>query len=323
VEEILKRLQGPVIPNGRGGHIGMCPCHQDVKPSLCIDEDEETGCTLVKCMAGCETTDVMEAIGLPMSVLFKNRGAAPPARPGKRPLLVSDLELRHAAYSALLDQLPLTEAHSLALARRGLGPDAIRGAGYRSLSFLAAKRAAKALRERFGPALSRVPGFSGDPLPVTRSDGILIPVRTREGLIQALQVRTAEKFKYLWLSSSAASSGTPVHVPLGVPELVPGRAVRVTEGPLKADVAFHLSGVPTLGVASVTAWKASLAVLRDLGATEVEIAFDMDRKTKDGVAGQLADYRLALGREGFKASVLTWPEEHKGLDDWLLAERDA
>jgi hypothetical protein len=56
----------------------------------------------------------------------------------------------------------------------------------------------------------------------------------------------------------------------------------VTEGPPKADVAFHLSGVPTIAVAGVSAWELALPVLREPGVKNVPLAIDADWRSNLG-----------------------------------------
>lgn len=46
----------------------QCPAHEDRQPSLCISIGEKG--VVLKCMAGCETPDVVAALGLKMSDLF-------------------------------------------------------------------------------------------------------------------------------------------------------------------------------------------------------------------------------------------------------------
>ena len=63
------------------------------------------------------------------------------------------------------------------------------------------------------------------------------------------------------------------------------RTVRVTEGPLKADVASHLDPtVPTLTVVSVGAWSQILPTLKTLNPPDgVRLAFDSDWHRKPQV----------------------------------------
>ena len=57
-------------PRQRGrGFVAKCPVHADNAPSLNIDEAD--GKVLVKCQAGCDTRDVIAALGLSMTDLFE------------------------------------------------------------------------------------------------------------------------------------------------------------------------------------------------------------------------------------------------------------
>ncbi len=72
------------------GWTARCPAHDDRNPSLSVREGDN-GAVLIKCMAGCETADVVAAMGLQMSALFPprdstSRGNAPdPFRPKRKP----------------------------------------------------------------------------------------------------------------------------------------------------------------------------------------------------------------------------------------------
>ena len=46
-----------------------CPVHDDRRPSLAVRERDD-GALLVRCYAGCETRDILEALGLDFSDLF-------------------------------------------------------------------------------------------------------------------------------------------------------------------------------------------------------------------------------------------------------------
>jgi hypothetical protein len=109
-----------------------------------------------------------------------------------------------------------------------------------------------------------------------------------------------------------------VHVPLhaGLPENV----VRVTEGELKADLATALSGVLTLSIAGVGAWRAVLPVLARLQSTRVLLAFDSDWRTNAHVARTIGALGDTLLQGGYDVEVEDWePTEAKGIDDLLAA----
>ena len=71
IDVLLGRLNG-VTENGRNKHTARCPAHEDRSPSLAIKECED-GRVLVHCFAGCETEDVLDAIGLTFSDVMPER----------------------------------------------------------------------------------------------------------------------------------------------------------------------------------------------------------------------------------------------------------
>ena len=70
VEIVLDKLKGV---RQRGEHYqALCPAHDDHAPSLSIAESED-GRALLKCFAGCETEEILAALGLEMKNLFERR----------------------------------------------------------------------------------------------------------------------------------------------------------------------------------------------------------------------------------------------------------
>lgn len=65
---LLSRLDA-VQPRGRCQWVARCPGHDDRSPSLSIRERDD-GTVLLHCFAGCETADVLAAIGLNFSDLY-------------------------------------------------------------------------------------------------------------------------------------------------------------------------------------------------------------------------------------------------------------
>ena len=53
-----------VKSTGAGTWKARCPCHDDRKASLCIKMDTATGKVLLHCLAGCNTNDILQAVGL-------------------------------------------------------------------------------------------------------------------------------------------------------------------------------------------------------------------------------------------------------------------
>ena len=100
-----------------------------------------------------------------------------------------------------------------------------------------------------------------------------------------------------------------MHVPavseeLAGDELPAHLLVRITEGELKAHVATQLSGVLTLSVAGVSAWRSAMPVLRALEPSRVLLAFDRDAATNPHVARALEATAEALAAEGWQVEIL-------------------
>ncbi len=265
------------------------------------------------------------------------------------------------AYRAVLGALTLSQGHNQDLERRGLSPAEIIHRGYRSYVPAAAEAVvAAASRVVPAAMLARVPGFwrldsppaetgavearaaGGAPLAGMRfgsgsTGGLVVPVRDDQGRVVALKVRRTPTregapsrpgSKYIYVSSArhpgGVGPGAPIHVPLLPLPQTPIRnpaALRITEGELKADVAYCLSGVRTISVPGVGAWRAALPVLRTLGAHRVLLAFDADASRNPVVARALYGLAWALHTEtAVEVAVETWEESNgKGIDDLLAA----
>ena len=121
----------------------------------------------------------------------------------------------------------------------------------------------------------------------------------------------------MWFSSEGhpkgACSGTPPHYTGGTGK------VFVTEGPLKADVAHHLSGTPFVGTGGVHATKGVPDLLKSLGVLDVLVAFDADQGANPNVRKALRDFLEELRKKGFRPQSVTWPPSlGKGIDDVFL-----
>jgi hypothetical protein len=253
----------------------------------------------------------------------------PPPPPNDTAPQRADPDTLHAVYSALLARLSLSQAHREALRRRGLADDAIDRAGYRTLPVPGRARIARDLRERFGDAVLRVPGVAVREqdgrrfLSLGGSAGLLIPARAAGGRIAALLVRRdggGDWPRYSYLSSAkygGPGPGAPVHVPRGL--TTPCPCVRVTEGALKADIAYSLSGLPTIGLAGASAWRPGPAALQALGCQTVRLAYDADARIKPAVARPLAALAEAVAAAGLAVELERWGTTHKGIDDALAA----
>ncbi len=71
IDALLDGLDG-IRETGHGKYVARCPAHDDRSPSLAI-KDCDDGRVLVHCFAGCETEDVLSAIGLTFSDVMPER----------------------------------------------------------------------------------------------------------------------------------------------------------------------------------------------------------------------------------------------------------
>ncbi len=71
IETLISRLDG-VKETGHGKYVARCPAHDDKSPSLAIKECGD-GRILIHDFAGCETEDVLSAIGLEFSDVMPER----------------------------------------------------------------------------------------------------------------------------------------------------------------------------------------------------------------------------------------------------------
>ncbi len=243
----------------------------------------------------------------------------------------ADADTLHAAYSALLAQLPLSAAHRAALQRHGLTDAEIEHRGYRTMPKQGRARLARDLLERFGDSLLHAPGFiirecrGSRYVTLAGAAGLLIPVRDVQGRIAALKIRRDESngARYSYFSSlkyGGPGPGAPVHVPKGSQSAA--ETGRLTEGELKADVAFVRSGLPTISVPGVNNWRDIIPILKTPGWKTVRLALDGDAKDKPHVARALGTIAEALPTEGFEIELERWPADYKGIDDALAAGVD-
>ncbi len=71
IETLISRLDG-VKETGHGKYVARCPAHDDKSPSLAIKECSD-GRILIHDFAGCETEDVLAAVGLNFSDVMPER----------------------------------------------------------------------------------------------------------------------------------------------------------------------------------------------------------------------------------------------------------
>lgn len=184
-----------------------------------------------------------------------------PDKPKETPVEAApaaDIAVRNKTYTALLAMLTLSKEHRAHLQTvRGLPDEQIERLGYKTMPpFYMCRSLANRLLQN-GHQLDGVPGFyqKDGQWTIASSSftaGIMIPARTRQGLISGFQIRLdvplkneddppeKDGAKYIWFSSAGkpkgTSSGSPAHF-VGDPN---AGVVYVTEGLLKADIAHYL-----------------------------------------------------------------------------------
>jgi len=237
---------------------------------------------------------------------------------------LAPIDVRHAVYLSLLRNLSLAGDHRQNLQSRGLTNDVIDRHGYKTTPVFGFTALAKMLMAE-GLTLDGVPGFyhneAGQWAFVQEQRGILIPVRDIQGRIQGLQIRrdNVSKRKYRWISSSGRLNGCRCE---GWTHFVGPIRERILliEGPLKADVVYHLTGQSLLAVPGVNALlhlENALKLLRESGVDLIDTAFDMDFMNNWYVQNGYSQLTALLVKLGFRYRTKVWDPEYNGLDDYL------
>lgn len=84
IKQILTYLTVSKGPSSAGEYMCRCPAHEDRTASLCVGTGAD-GRVLLNCQAGCDTRDVVKAMGLKMSDLFPDDGQGRPAKKPAKP----------------------------------------------------------------------------------------------------------------------------------------------------------------------------------------------------------------------------------------------
>jgi hypothetical protein len=217
-------------------------------------------------------------------------------------------------YRSFIKLVPLSKEHGENLQKRGLNEVEITQRLYRTLPIYGRSRIAAELIDQFGENLcKKIPGlYIKDKRywSLAGSAGMLVPVQ-QFGKLISFKIRADssqdENSRYTSLSSKrhgGPSPGANVHIPTFNGEKT--EIFRLTEGELKADIATVLSGLHTISIPGVSAWRRAIPILKTLGAKTVKLAFDSDVATKSQVKKNFIDTAKALIGEGFKLEVETW-----------------
>ena len=251
---------------------------------------------------------------------------------------LAPLERRHDVYYDLLRMLGLSPAHLRNLLERGLSRERIGENMYRTMpdDWRARRDIACELAKTHD--LSGVPGFftrDGE-WSLWGKEGFLIPVLTKDGYIQGLQIRLddASKGKYRWISSNPDyrdKQGRPVfengarayswvHV-TGDPSKT---TVCITEGGLKGDAASFLRGEALfVCVPGVNSTEYLVDTLKGLTPEKILVCYDMDLLGNSEVAKALQKMRRTVTEQlSVPCETFLWDPAYKGIDDYLLYRKN-
>lgn len=261
----------------------------------------------------------------------KAPGAPKPIQPKAVP--IADPETIDAVYMAMLDILSLSSAHKADNQERGINPGLL---WYRTLDHAGRQRVINEISTSAEMPLSeiaRVPGFflKDGTLGIHAYDGLLVPCRDEDGHIVALRVRrdSSEKgSRWRYMSGGNSPSVTPplhwCHEATTV--LKTSKQLVVIEGERKGEVVAAYQKqqgkqVAVVSVPGVGLWQKAglIETAKRLGVTSLLVAYDSDHTTKPDVAKALMSLVRSAKDAGLIVSVLVWSDEHKGLDDFLLA----
>lgn len=261
----------------------------------------------------------------------KAPGAPKPIQPKTVP--IADPETIDAVYGVMLDILSLSSAHKADNQERGINPDLL---WYRTLDHAGRQRVINGISTSAEMPLSeiaRVPGFvlKDGTLGIHAYDGLLVPCRDEDGHIVALRVRRDSSDKgsrWSYMSGGGSPSVTPplhwCHEATTV--LKTSKQLVVIEGERKGEVVAAYQKqqgkqVAVVSVPGVGLWQKAglIETAKRLGVTSLLVAYDSDHTTNPDVAKALISLVRSAKDAGLIVSVLVWSDEHKGLDDFLLA----
>jgi len=266
------------------------------------------------------------------------------------------IEERDKVYNALLDELYLSKDHMQNLFGRGFEEYMIYLKKYRTSPPRSGKEIyniPKILQNQ-GYSLQGVPGFhknaNGQWEFARLKRSILVPVRDSQNRIQAIQHRLDDEVrkkkpngkledKYKWVSTegwNGFSCGTGAHafihfacdfswdgkrmLPIPKTDKRTGKLFfAFTEGPMKADLSYQLTGTPFFASAGVKALKIlpdALIELKKVGVELIYDCFDMDYMEKEDVAKASKNVEKMVVAAGMKYERKIWNKTFKGIDNY-------
>lgn len=263
----------------------------------------------------------------------------------EKPERIRPLHERSQIYLELLSLLPLEDRHYRNLSGRGLSDEMIRGNMYRSIptSRRDRERVMSVLTSRFD--LSDMPGFHTKDwewkMACCQHSGFFIPVCDQNSQIQGLQIRLDEpppkiitqpdgsrvkkkgdRFRWFSTRGNFYQNGTRISSYIHIVGDLNCDTLRITEGPLKADIASYLSGGELfIGLTGVQNIKYLAGVIKQLHPKRILECIDMDVRSNPQVQKAQSKIRSTCMSLCEEYRTFIWPQEQKGIDDWLLFEK--
>lgn len=249
-------------------------------------------------------------------------------------------EDKDIGYNALLSLLKLSDRHRKNLMNRGLTEEQIARDGYKSLPMIGREKIASKIMD-MGIDVEGIPGFyktdSGAWSVYAPSSGFLIPIRLKNGLIPALQIRqdsTNPKFKYIWFSTPKQCMGASQTARIHYEGLFRRGIIFIIEGALKANVSYNLcellgldmEQISFLALSSVTtqsgAKQAIEKIVSEGDISTIIEAFDQDKANNQKVGEYTGKLWSHMERACFGTNIKLLSMKPsfffgKGLDDHL------
>lgn len=209
----------------------------------------------------------------------------------KKEEIVLEEDYLDEVYREMLSILKLKECHKADFRRRGLSEldiSFMEERGYRSTESSDSMRIARLLLLR-GFSLQGVPGFfrnhNGDWQAAfySANEGYLCPVLSVKQKIIGFQIRLDKPYKkrkYVWFTSCGLDGGASSKSPASLSGTMKGNSIYVTEGILKAEIAYQKSGQAYVGTPGVSNYKGLYQILLELkeqGLQMVYECYDMDK----------------------------------------------
>lgn len=262
--------------------------------------------------------------------------------------------VKDKTYSHLLSELKLSEKHRNDLLDRGFTEEEISLCGYVTYPRANTEGFTEELFQIPKTLISQqcelygVPGFYKTKnksawTMMKNKGGIMVPYRNFFNEITGIQIRKDDEdlyrdpeegkmeSKYMFFSSAGYKDGCKSSAQAHFAcdficdkenklqhPLIRKGVITITEGAMKADLAFCISGIPFIGFPGVSVvipvLEKIIPLLRDIGVHTIAIAYDMDRVTNINVSECLYKVKQFVLSQGMNCQEVTWSKEIVNLD---------